>query len=196
MVASTRVRIYPPVFVDSLHAFKSLVNLDIADLPMYHTSITILLPALKQKSLRIAHYDYDFLHCLTLPLLEHLNFWGHGNPYGRDIRKVFLAVADFQRRSATSLSSLTMEDFSWEDAELFTEHLTATIGIFPDLQSLQLHRVRVDVNLLLQALTYSEGSQFLLPKLTYLGLQPYEQYPTYLSGDLKSMAFSRWWSDK
>ena len=67
-----------------------------------------------------------------------------------------------------------------------------TIGMFPEVQSLHLHRMRFDINLLLRALTCGEGSQVLLPKLTHLGLEPYRPPVAYPS-ELTSVVLSRWW---
>ncbi|KAE9410205.1 hypothetical protein BT96DRAFT_471831 [Gymnopus androsaceus JB14] len=189
------------VYMDILPAFKGLVNLEISlqvhcQLTTSITSVARLLPALK--SLKIDYrspiHCYDFLRCLTSPLLERLSICGYLH-HRDDMASTFTSIADFQRRSATSLSSLTLEYFDWDNVELFTKHLTETIGIFLDLQSLQLHIVQVNVDLLFRALTCSEGSQILLPKLTHLELQPYDRDTTRLSDGLTSMVLSRWWPD-
>ncbi|KAE9407220.1 hypothetical protein BT96DRAFT_150514 [Gymnopus androsaceus JB14] len=177
------------VCMDNIHACINLVNLEIA-LPLRRgltSNMYIFLPLLK--SLKIVCHDlYDFLCCLTLPLLEHLTLCG----YCGDIGHALTTLADFQRRSAISLSSLTLEDFYGNDVGTWMKNLTVTMGMLPEVQSLHLHRMRFDINLLLRALTCSEGSQVLLPKLTHLGLQPYRPPVAYPS-ELTSMVLSRWW---
>ncbi|KAE9407251.1 DEAD-domain-containing protein [Gymnopus androsaceus JB14] len=198
LVIASSVHINISVAVVVLQASQGLVNLEI-DLPVALSitssieilGINVLLPALKSLKIRCrdeVHF-YDFLRCLTLPLLEHLTL--RGQDYHFDSVIFPPAAAQFQHCSATSLSSLTLEDLDCIDVETLTKNL----GIFPDVQALRLHRVEVDVNLLLRALTYSEGSHVLLPKLSYLGLSlSYEQPAAYPSA-LTSMVLSRWWSD-
>ncbi|KAE9407240.1 hypothetical protein BT96DRAFT_986846 [Gymnopus androsaceus JB14] len=191
-IASLYTIFDPAVHMDTLHACKGLVDLEI-NLKVYRgltSNVSILLPALKYLKIDYwpsEEYD-DLLCCLTLPLLERLRLIGRR----QDI--VFENVADFQRRSATSLLSLTLDLFVEDNVELFAQNLTATLGIFSNLQSLQLNRLGPDVNPLLGALTFSEGSQVLLPKLTHLGLQNRKQGTRYPS-DLTSMVLSRWWPD-
>ncbi|KAE9389032.1 hypothetical protein BT96DRAFT_413929 [Gymnopus androsaceus JB14] len=116
---------------------------------------------------------------------------------GRRFCYPFADLSCFQRRSATALSSLTLQNFSAQDDQLFTEELTAALSLLPEIKALHIERFSLNIDPLLQALTYTKDHRDLLPNLTTLTLQPDQFcndnaiYPK----ELAAMILSRWWPD-
>ncbi|KAE9387530.1 hypothetical protein BT96DRAFT_1005033 [Gymnopus androsaceus JB14] len=90
----------------------------------------------------------------------------------RRVCHAFADLAGFQHRSVTALSSssLTLENFRVNDGQLFAKELTAALALFPEIKFFHIDSFPLNVDPLLQALTYTKDHHKLLPNLTTLAL--------------------------
>ncbi|KAE9389037.1 hypothetical protein BT96DRAFT_1025197 [Gymnopus androsaceus JB14] len=162
----------PAVYVDLLPRCKVLVHLDICWPDLSGRFPTFLLPTLK--SLRVSCHQVDshgtsLLSCFTSPLLEELTLYH----YGQNVHQLFADLVRFQRRSATALSTLTLQYFRARHGQLKPEDWTAALSLSREIKALHLETCSFNVDPLLQALTYTKEHHNLLPKLTkfYIALR-------------------------
>ncbi|KAE9393603.1 hypothetical protein BT96DRAFT_1022947 [Gymnopus androsaceus JB14] len=85
---------------------------------------------------------------------------------------VEIAPVGFQRSSASALFSLTLQNCVARDDKLFAEELTAALSLLSEIKALHMDRFGLDVDLLLEALTYTKEHHDLLLKLTTLTFHP------------------------
>ncbi|KAE9401069.1 hypothetical protein BT96DRAFT_617273 [Gymnopus androsaceus JB14] len=188
------------VHVDILCRCKALRNLKLTYTsfclfdPVVLTGISsdliISLPELKSLDISCDKVDgpgVALLRCLHTPHLEELSL-RHGS---QDIRDLSMDLTYFQQHSAAALSSLSLQEIDHFQRNPSSECLITILSLFPAIQSLWISASRFNALPLLQALTFDETHQVLLPKLTKFGLKN----GSYLdcSMELTNMVLSRWW---
>ncbi|KAJ3763361.1 hypothetical protein EV360DRAFT_78430 [Lentinula raphanica] len=169
-------------YFDILSRCAKLTSLDMCMSCIYWDAIIsdgtqIALPSLQSLSLS-CHPNSSLVRCITAPLVTDLRMTFRGN---QDIRIHARDLVQFQHRSSTTLTSLTLTDLPFaSEGNRISDGLTTILSAFPSVSIFQMDTVGyypATNPLSFQGLTYTEGSPVLLPKMSCLKLiwtNPYE----------------------